>query len=158
MSDEAQAEVKSLTERFGSYFDRNVAQVAAKSISNGAEVQFHVGDEIFTFTKQSGKNEVLPEAATDPQLIFTMSAQAAEEILGFQSTEIGEIGVHIAKMVVAKDSNRHIKVQFKTGFFGLFTKGYLGVLTVGGSHFASFLASQGLNGIGAIKSLLGKIK
>jgi hypothetical protein len=61
-------------------------------------------------------------------------------------------------MVISKDPNKQVSVQFKAGFLSLFTKGYFGVLTTGGSAFASFLASQGLNGIAGIKSFLGKIK
>ena len=144
----------SLTERFGLFFDREVAQKAAHSVSNGAEIEFRAGDETFTFTKVGGKNTVVPGSAKSPQLIFTLSPKAAEGILEYPSDDIGEIGVHIAKMVVSKDPETRVSVQFKSGFLGLFTKGYFGVLTTGGAGFASFLASHGLNGISGIKRLL----
>jgi hypothetical protein len=153
---------ESLTERFSSYFNREVAQQAAKSIGNGAEIEFRISNsgeapsETFTFTKKAGKNTVVSGVAEDPQLIFTMTPQAAQEILDFQSDEIGPIGVQIAKLVVSTDANRRVSIQFKAGFFTLFSKGYLGVVTAGGSQFASFLASRGLNGISAIKSVLKK--
>lgn len=154
------SEAAPFTERFRTYFEREVAQMAAKSISNGAEMEIQVGTETFTFTKQGGKNAIIPGSATSPQLIFKLSPKAAEGILAFPSNDIGEIGVHIAKMVIAssKDPEVKVHVQFKAGFLSLFTKGYFGVVATGGAHFASFLASQGLNGIAGIKSFLGKIK
>ena len=152
------SEAGTLTERFRTYFEREVAQQAAKSISNGAEMEIRVGAETLTFTRQGGKNAIVPGASGSPQLIFTLSPKAAEEILIFPSNDIGEIGVHIAKMVVSKDPEVKVHVQFKAGFLSLFTKGYFGVLATGGAHFASFLGSQGLNGIAGIKSFLGKMK
>jgi hypothetical protein len=74
-----------LTDRFSTYFDREVAQTAAKSLSNGAEMEIRVGDEKFTFTKKSGKNTIVSGPAREPQLIFTLASQAAEEILAFES-------------------------------------------------------------------------
>jgi hypothetical protein len=153
-----QSEATTLTDRFSSYFDQPVAQMAAKSLSDGCEIEFRVGSEVFTFTKKSAKNVVVPGPALNPHLIFTMTLGAAEEILAQHSDKIAEIGIHIAKMVISKDPDKHIKVEFKAGFFTLFARGYLGVVTAGGAGFASYLASNGLNGIAAIKSLLGKTK
>jgi hypothetical protein len=153
---------ETLTERFSSYFDREVAQEAAKSLGNGAEIEFRIPtsgetpEETFTFTKKAGKNAVVPGPASNPQLVFVIPSASAQEILDFESDEIGPIGVQIAKLVVSPDANRRVSIQFKAGFFTLFSKGYLGVVTAGGAQFASFLASRGLNGIAAIKSLLGK--
>ena len=162
--------METLTDRFSSYFGGSVAQDAAKSIANGAEIEFQVQgpsgqvSETFTFTKKVGKNAVVPGPARDPQLLFTMNEQAASGILEFQSELIGEIGVHIAKMLftskmkTAAEPGERLEIHFKAGVLTLFSKGYFGVLTHGGAQFASFLASQGLNGIGAIKSVLSKRK
>ena len=51
-----------------------------------------------------------------------------------------------------------MKVEFKAGFLTLFTKGYFGIITAGGSSFSGHLASLGLNGMGAIKAALKKVK
>lgn len=144
-------------ERFSQYFDREVAQKAAKSISNGAEMEFQVASESFTFTKEGGKNVIKASPARDPQLVFTLTPGAADAILADTSEDIGAIGVLIAKMIVAQDANKKVTVKFKTGFLSLFSKGYFGVLTAGGGQFASFLASKGLNGMGAIKDALKKM-
>jgi hypothetical protein len=152
---------RSFAERFTAYFDRDVAQKAAKSISDGAEMEFRVTGptpETFTFTKTGGKNALKPGAASDAQLAFELTPQAAEDILADKTDSIGAIGVNIAKLVVSKDEARKVKVEFKAGFLTLFAKGYLGVLTAGGSEFASFLASRGLSGMGAIKTALKKMR
>jgi hypothetical protein len=148
----------SYTERFSQYFDREVAQKAAKSISNGAEMEFHVGEEVFSFTKQGGANKIRAGKAGDPQLIFTLTPGAADAILADPSEDIGSIGVHIAKLVCAHQPDQKISMQFKAGFLSLFSKGYFGVLSTGGSQLASFLASKGLSGMSAIKDVLKKMK
>ena len=150
------------SERFAAYFDRSVAQSAAKSIGDGAEIEFRIGTgkditETFTFTKQGGRNRVELRPAADPQVVFIVPPQAAEEILANAADDIGSIGVGIAKLIVANDSSRRVSLQLKAGFFTLLGKGYLGVLTAGGTAFASFLAQHGLNGMGAIKSALKKM-
>ena len=145
-------------QRFSAYFDREVAKKAAKSLSDRSEIEFHVGSEIFTFTKEGGKNVIKPSPAGDAQLVFTLTPGAAEAILNDTSDDVGAIGVHIAKMVVQHDPDKKVSVKFKAGFLSLFSKGYFGVLTAGGGQFASFLASKGLNGMGAIKDALKKMK
>jgi hypothetical protein len=145
--------------KFSEYFEREVARKAAKSIADGAEVEIRVGLETLTFTKSGGQNQVLPQGAKDPQLVFTLSASAADAILAETSEDIGVIGVHIAKLIVnPPTADTKIGVKLKAGFLTLFSKGYFGVLTAGGAQFASFLASKGLNGMGAIKDALKKMK
>ena len=146
------------TQRFQKYFDRDVAQKAAKSISNGAEIEFRVGAEIFTFTKISGKNTIEARTARDPQLVFILTPSAADSILDHSSDDIGSIGVHISKMIASPEGDRKVSIQFKAGFLSLFSKGYFGVRTTGGSQLASYLASKGLNGMGAFKDILKKMK
>ena len=107
----------SYTERFGSYFAREVAQKAAKSISDGAEMEFQTSGETFTFTKEGGKNAVKPTAARAPQLTFTLTPAAADAILADTSEDIGAIGVDIAKMVVAQDPSKKVRLSSMPDFF-----------------------------------------
>jgi hypothetical protein len=151
--------------RFGSYFDREVAQRAAKSLTDGAEIEFRILEagaskpvEIFAFTREAKKNRVLPSAARQAQVTFQMTPQAAEAILSDPSDEIGTIGVNILKMIVSSDPSRRVSIQLNAGFLTLFSKGYFGILTAGGAQVASFLASKGLSGLGAIKAALGKLR
>jgi len=152
------------TPRFSEYFNREVAQSAAKSIADGAEMLFQIAgsdgkvQESFTFTRSGGKNQIVATPAQSPHLVFTLTPSAAEQVLSDPSDEIGAIGINIMKLVTSPDANRRVSVKLKAGFITLFTQGYFGVITTGGGAFASFLASKGLNGMGAIKSALKKMQ
>jgi hypothetical protein len=157
-------ETQTLTRRFTDYFSRDIAHKATKSIGDGSEIEFRVqGDdganiETFTFIRSSGRNDIKPGAATDPQLIFTLSPKAAETILSDTTEDVGAIGVNILKLIVSPDNEKRVGIQLKAGFLTLFTKGYFGVLATGGTALASFLGSRGLDGMGAIKTAIKKLK
>lgn len=161
---ESRAPQVNFTEKFKTYFDRSVAQQAAKPLADSAEIEFRISGsddkplEIFTFTKSQGRIQVNTGPARDPQVAFTLTPAAAEQILSDPSEDVGSIGVAILKLVVSPDANRRVSVSVKVGFLTLFNKGYFGVVTAGGGAFASFLASRGLNGMGAIKAALKKLK
>ena len=156
----------SFRERFAAYFEREVAVKAAQPLANGVEIELHVAesgtetptDQVFTFTKAAGKIEIRPGAANEPQVVFTLTPHAAQEILDDPSDEIGHVGVHILKLIVSTDANKRVSFKLRTGFLGLFSKGYFGVVASGGAQFASFLASRGLSGIGAMKDALKKMR
>lgn len=149
-------------DRFSAYFAREVAEKAAAPLAASAEIEFQAGDpaspEVFTFHRQGGKNGVRPGPAAEPQVVFRLTAQAAEAILADSSTEIGAVGIGILKLIVSADPSRKISVSLKAGFLTLWNKGYFGVITAGGAPFASFLASKGLSGISAIKDALKRIR
>jgi hypothetical protein len=149
----------SMTERFSAYFSRPVAQAAAASLSEGAEMEFRIpladnGEEIFAFRRQGGRNEIRSGPAAAPQVSFRVPLRAAENILAETSEEIGEIGVHILKQLLSGDPETRVRFKIRAGFLGLWSKGYFGVVAAGGTKFASFLASKGLTGIGALKDAL----
>lgn len=153
----------SYLDRFTTYFARVVAEKAAAPLATSAEIEFQVGEpsappETFTFQRQGDKNALRPGPASDPQVIFTLTPKAAEAILGEPAEDIGTIGVGILKLIVSPDATRKVSLKLKAGFLTLWNKGYFGVITAGGATFAAFLASKGLNGIGAIKDALKKAR
>ena len=150
-------------QRFNEYFSRPVAERASASLANHVEVEFKITDsggellETFVFTREGGQNRVLSKSATDPDLVFTLTPSAAQKIIESTATEIGPIGVEIARLIVSPDANRRVSVKIKTGFFTLFSKGYLGVVTAGGKEFAQHLHTLGLTGPMALKALIKKL-
>ncbi len=153
------------TERFREYFRRPVAEKAAATLASGVQIELQIAPadpsapaETFTFTRQDGKNAIVEGAASDPELVFILTPTAADSILTDPSDEIGSIGVHLLKLVVATDANRRVNVRFKAGFLKLWSKGYFGVLKSGGSQFAAQLSSMGLSGMDAIKAALKNLK
>jgi len=154
----------SYAERFQEYFSRDVAEKAARSLSNGAEMEFRIeslsaAPEVFTFRRVSGRNSVVSGAASDPQVAFELTPGAAETILSSPAdSDIGAIGVGIARLILSKDPGQKVRFRLNGGLLSLLTKGYFGVVASGGSGFASFLASKGLGGIGAIKNAVKKLR
>ncbi len=147
-----------LLEKFDTYFARPVAERAASSLKDSAKIALLVGDESFTFARVSGKNAISAGAPSDPDLIFSLTPPAAEAILNDPASEIGPIGVNIAKLVFSADPAVKVRLQIKAGFLTLWSRGYFGVLTAGGAELAAFLASRGLGGLDAIRSALKKMR
>jgi hypothetical protein len=152
-------------ERFAAYFSREVAERAAASLANGAQIQFRVVSpedgatpESFVFGRAAGKNTLATGEARDPQISFTLTPAAAEEILADTREDVGALGVSIAKLILSADANRRVGFKVHCGFFALFTQGYFGVVKTGGGAFASYLASKGLSGVAGIKAALKKLK
>src|SRR6185437_4849778 len=146
----------SFTEQFSRYFSREVAERAARSLSDGAQMEIRVIDqETFTFTRQGGKNVIIPGPARSPEIIFEFDAEIARKILDDPTEDIGEIGIHLIKLLTSSQGGA--KMNIEAGFLSLFSRGYFGILKVGGSAFASHLASHGLSGMGAIKTALKKL-
>lgn len=150
--------------RFHVYFQREVAQEAADPLSPSAEIEFHIENsegkvlESFSFNRKGGVNNLLPQKAEDPQIIFVMTPRAAEEILSDPAQDVGTIGVNIIKLILSSDANRRVAIKLKSGFMTLFTKGYFGVLTKGGSAVFSYMASKGFGGMSAIKNAVKKMR
>lgn len=145
-------------QEFEAYFKQEVAEKAARSLSDGIEIGITVGEETFTFTRQDRCNAIVARAPKDPQVEFRMSQNAATSILNFKSDSIGEIGVHIMKQIITKNEDQRVSVKLHAGFLKLLSKGYFGVLTAGGAGVASFLASRGLGATSGIKNVIKKLK
>jgi hypothetical protein len=159
-STEPAAPADSYLARFEEYFAREVAHTAAKSLSNGVGIEFLIREtsEVFHFTKEKGLIQLRPGAAPKPELVLSLGQASAEEILSAQHSEIAQAGIQICQLVLAQEPERRIEVSLRVGILKLLTQGYFGILTAGGSSFASFLASQGLGGIDAIKTALQRMR
>lgn len=146
-------------ERFEEYFRRPVAEKAAGSLANGVLIGFTIpGETAFTFTRIDGKNSVKAGDSGQVEVRFILTPAAAESILSAPSEQIDEIGVGILKLIASSDRAMKVSVKVEAGFLTLFTKGYFGVIKTGGSVLASYLASKGLGGVGAIKAALQRIR
>lgn len=151
------------TEKFSGYFSEPQSIQASKPLKDGSEMEFQVllvsGEtETFTFRKDKGCNHVFPDSAVAPQIIFKLTERAANQILERKTTDIGQIGINIAKLIITTNKDEKISIQLKAGFLELFNKGYFGVIKTGGSAFTTFMASRGLKGMNAIKTVLKKLR
>lgn len=145
--------------RFEAFLTSQVASQAAKSLSEGVEIEFKIESEVFYFKRLKAGNTVQMGPSAKPEVVFTLTPRAANSVLEESSTtDIGGIGVKIAKLIVSSDPNHKIWVKLHTGLLGFVAKGFLGVIATGGSAFAGFLAERGLNGLDAIKTAIRSFK
>lgn len=139
-----------------------LAQKAADSIKNGREIAVIVTNAgqstAYTFTKVSGRNVLNEQAASSPDLTFTMPEPAARELVTSNFETVGQVGLHIFEKMLSNDPSQKIHVKIHAGFLSLLTGGYLGVLTSGGGDVAKFLASRGLGNMGKLKETISKLK
>src|SRR5690606_10219001 len=118
--------------KFQEYFQRPAARKAAAPLGAGAQVHFTVESETFYFEKESAEARVSPGAAPSPQVLMEMGTAGAEKILSYPSEDVGQIGVHIARLILSSQPEEKVRLKLNTGFIGLFQKGYLGLLKTGG--------------------------
>jgi len=138
---------------FEDYFLKPVAIKAASSLKRNATIKVKV-DSVseFYLVKSKSNLGVFDSASTEPEMTFTMSESTSRQILDSEETELGQIGIDLAKLVFQKKLN----IEIHAGFLKLFRMGYFGIISKGGSAFTSFLATKGFNGVTAFKKALGR--
>ena len=107
------------------------------------------------FTAKAAKTACAPVRRPSHRSCFTLTAKRPKRFSRTRRRISALIGIGILKLIVSRGCHREKSAfKLKAGFLTLWNKGYFGVITAGGAPFASFLASKGLNGIGAIKDAL----
>lgn len=140
-------------------FDRDVCQRATKPLRQGVEiaVRFAEGGTA-TLSKIGSRLETEDRTPAQPDMTFDVSLRALEALAKSETTDIGEIGVEILKLMAHSDDQVRIRARVHIGAFGLLTHGYLGVLPLGGPAVMKFLGTKGLTNIGKIKEALSKLR
>ena len=94
----------------------------------------------------------------DVDFTFRAPEVVLDDLLKLQSSDIGEIGVHIFKdMMSSVPQERRIHLKVNIGVFGIAKNGYLGVIALGGKAVASFLARHGMS-LSMLKAIVQKFK
>jgi len=123
-------------EKLKDFFDnREVAHKATKPLGRKAkgEVVFLDDNEAYLFRKD-GKTATLFKDEKIKKVDFTikLSNGAIDELVNFQSENVGDFGIKFFKLLKAKEKGKEIEVKINIGFFKLVTRGYLKVLLLGG--------------------------
>lgn len=138
------------------------ARVAANALREGAEVGITFtdvdGDWHFRSVPGATSLSLEPGKASDPDFDLRVAPGALEAICSKADADIGELGVTFFEHVVARDPERKIRVHLHSGMVKLTRRGWLGVLSKGGTTTVSWLASKGLRGAGAVAGALGRLK
>jgi hypothetical protein len=141
------------------FFEENaLAQRAAASLKNGAQIALVVDGARYTFTKESGHNRLLDEPATKADMTFTIPGAAALELITRRFDSVGQVGLHIFEDVMSQDPQRKVEARFHCGFLTLMTSGYLGILSAGGADVAKFLGSKGFGSVSKLKDVIARLK
>ena len=140
-------------------FGREVCQRATKPLRNGAQIAISLSTGESARLRKTAEGLVVEaDAAEKPDMSFEVPTGALTQLQSFTSTEIGDIGVEILKLMASSEPSKKIRARVHIGAFGLFTQGYLGILPLGGPAVMKFLGTKGLTNIGKIKEALSKLK
>ena len=135
-------------------------QLAAASVRAGAEVAI-------TFTDMEGDWRIWrdgariafdPGKAKDPDFELRMPPRAVDAICSRLDADIGDLGVSFFEHIVSRDPKFKIQVTIHSGVMKLTGRGWLGLLTRGGSKVVMWMTRKGLRGPGAIATALGRLK
>lgn len=139
---------------------REVCSKAAKPLrdSASAEIAIPVENKTYTFQRKDKKNVVSAGKPSDPDLYFALTPKALEELINYDSDEIGDWGVKVFSLIFTKDIEKKIVIKIKTGLLKLTFKGYLGIIPLGGAGLMKYLAKNGFSSLGKIKDALTKAK
>jgi len=138
------------------------ARLAASALKEGAEVGITFtdvpGDWRFRGATGSSGLQLEPGKPVDPDFELRVAPGAVDAICARPDAEVGELGVTFFEHMATRDPEQKIRVQLHSGLVKLTRRGWLGVLSKGGSTTVSWLAAKGLRGAGAIAGALGRLK
>ena len=112
-------------DRFRTYCARPVIEKALGLLGSGAEIEIRIRErgekvrEVFCYLKPKIKGDIRSGPGDKPQVILTLSPQAAVELLSNPSENGKEIGVHFATLMASPDPRRRLTLKLKAGVISL---------------------------------------
>jgi len=144
------------------FLDRNPgAKKAAGSLRAGAEVAIMFTDlpgAWRVFLNEAGNIGFEAQAAADADFELHIPPQALREICAADAQDLGDLGVSFFEHLVTKEPERRIHATVHSGVVKLTRRGWLGLLTQGGTKVVMWMGRKGLRGPGAIAGALGRLR
>ena len=144
------------------FLERNPgARKAAGSLRGGAEVAIMFTDipgAWRVFINDVGGIGFEEQPAIDPDFELHVPPQALREICAGDAQDLGDLGVAFFEHLVAKEPERRIHATVHSGMVKLTRRGWLGLLTQGGTKVVMWMGRKGLRGPGAIAGALGRLR
>lgn len=137
------------------------AQRAAQALKAGAEVAVAFSDfpgDWRVYLTQAGAIGFEQATAQDPDFSLRIPPGALRALCSSGSADLGDLGIAFFEHIVAREQDRKIHVTVHSGLVKLTRRGWLGLLTQGGSKTLGWMARKGLRGPGAIVGALGRLK
>lgn len=128
---------------------------AVKSLSTKAEVGVVINDhnECVFFKSKDGKPCFERKRFKNPDFVFFLSPEAIESLVSGPRGSMADIAINITKNYLAGT----IKIRLSGSLINIFTRGYLGLITSGGSEYMRFLSMHGLTNAMKIKDFILKL-
>jgi hypothetical protein len=147
------------SELLKAFFALEVCQRATQPLKNGVELAIHITDcAPLTLEKKQGKVAVIEGTPKSPDMTFWIGKKGVHRLVETKTEDIGEIGIHLIKLMLDSDPEYRLKSKVHIGTLQLLTHGYLGVLPLGGSTVMKFLASHGFSNLSKIKEAISKLR
>jgi len=134
-----------------------VARKATRSLHAGAEVGLLLDDGPARFAMEGGASRVTDEAPRDPDFTLQLPAAAVARLTAQPGSDVGALGIEFFKLVLEKDPALKVRIRLHASTPRLLSRGYLGVLALGGLQVGMWLLKKGIaNPRAAIDRLRGK--
>ena len=154
MSEEYYAKLKKFVEEV------DPAVRAAASLKNGAEVGIMIVgfEQKYHFVRENKRSYLRVGPPSKPDLGMAIPPKIIDELVESGSDDIGFYGVKILESIGSDDPERKIHFKVHAGFLTLTTRGYFGMLKLGGKVLGQFLRKYELHKPSNIKKLLQKAR
>ena len=148
-----------LESKLKSFFEEStVCRNAAKPLKESALIELIVDGEPFTFCKKGSANSLTSGAPDRPDVVFTLTEKALDEILALNSDSSVNYAKLIFGQITSEDASRKVRIASRMGPLAFISKGFMGILTQEGLAMTKLLAEYGLSNVSKIKDALKKIK
>lgn len=149
---------EALLVRLNQLFSKPVFQQGTKPFSKGVELALKIETATVRLVREDSGMKVLPGPAKQPDMTFTLPQNAIGTLESLGTTDIGEMGIEIIKLMMHNDPTYRINAKVHIGGFDLLRNGYFSVLAGGGPTVMRYLATKGFSSLGKIKAAISRLK
>jgi hypothetical protein len=137
------------------------AKRAASALRAGAEVAITLTDvsgDQRVYLNDAGSISFEPTKAVDPDFELRIPPAAVRAICSRNDADLADLGIAFFEHIIARQQEYKIHVKVHSGVVKLTRRGWLKLLTQGGSKTLGWMAAKGLRGPGAVASALGRLR
>ena len=149
----------SALEQLQALFEKPVCLKATGPLKKGLEIAIQIpGEKPMALVREKQGMTAVARAAVKPDMSFVIPRSALESVAAETTQDVGEIGIAILRLMADGNEDKRITAKVHIGPVDLFLKGYLAVLSLGGSTVMKFLASKGFSSLSKVREGISKMK